>query len=130
MTFHLIYPDQFPPRRLHHLARLLDSIPCESPHVVIGCISCILYFFLNSISCDLPHVVAGNLLTLRPVEMTGWRETLRYPQNLARNTAKVIIIIIIFIIIIIIVIINLFTIPGQEYCQGHHHHHQSWKVNF
>ena len=36
MAFHLIYPDQFPPRRLHHLARLLDSIPCESPHVVIG----------------------------------------------------------------------------------------------
>jgi len=65
VAFHLIYPDQFPPRRLHHLARLLDSIPCESPHVVIG-----------------------NLLTLRPVEMTGWRETLRYPQNLARNTAK------------------------------------------
>ena len=36
VAFHLIYPDQFPPRRLHHLARLLDSIPCESPHVVIG----------------------------------------------------------------------------------------------
>ena len=53
-------------RRLAHLAGVLDSIPCESPHVVIG-----------------------NLLTLRPVEMTGWRETLRYPQNLARNTAKV-----------------------------------------
>ena len=36
VAFHLIYPDQFPPRRLHHLARLLDSIPCESPHVVVG----------------------------------------------------------------------------------------------
>ena len=28
------------------------------------------------------------LQTLRPSEMAGWRETLRYPQNLARNTAK------------------------------------------
>ena len=53
-------------RRLAHLVGVLASIPCESPHVVMG-----------------------NLLTLRPVEMTGWRESLRYPQNLARNTAKV-----------------------------------------
>lgn len=65
VAFHMIYPEEYPPRNLSHLEGILDSIPCESPHVVIG-----------------------NLLTLRPVEMTGWRETLRYPQNLARNTAK------------------------------------------
>ena len=60
------HSDHFPPRNLSQkLDDALINIPCESAHIVIA-----------------------NLLTLRPVEMTGWRETLRYPQNLARNTAK------------------------------------------
>ena len=61
VVFHMIYPVEHPPRNLSHLEGILDTIPCESPHIVMG-----------------------NLMTLRPVEMTGWRETLRYPQNLAR----------------------------------------------
>jgi len=65
VSFHIIYPDEYPPKNMSHLEGIIDAIPCESPHVVIG-----------------------NLLTLRPVEMTVWRETLRYPQNLARNTGK------------------------------------------
>ena len=54
VTFHMIYPEQFPPRELDQLAHILESVPCEAPHVVMG-----------------------NILTVRPVEMTGWRETLR-----------------------------------------------------
>ena len=62
----VIILDHFPPKNLsQQLDDALINIPCESAHIVIA-----------------------NLLTIRPVEMTGWRETLRYPQNLARNTAK------------------------------------------
>ena len=54
VTFHMIYPSEFPPVHLSGLEEIMETIPCEAPHVVIG-----------------------NILTVRPVEMTGWRETLR-----------------------------------------------------
>ena len=46
--------DHFPPRPLSGLGAAVAGIPCESPHIVVA-----------------------NLLSIRPVEMTGWRETLR-----------------------------------------------------
>ena len=53
----VIYPGGLPPKELAGLGEILESLPCEAPHVVIG-----------------------NILTVRPVEMTGWRETLRWER--------------------------------------------------
>ena len=54
MTLTSRHADHFPPRPLSGLGAAVAGIPCESPHIVVA-----------------------NLLSIRPVEMTGWRETLR-----------------------------------------------------